>query len=90
MLIAVEQKPYILRHGTGRSEYFLIVLRLDEAATKELAEALGQPLTPIRIGAVSGIVFPLEPDTEIGTVPSKYYNAETGRWTSSIALRRLR
>lgn len=90
MLIASELQPFILRHGTGRDEYYLIMLRLDEAATNELAEALGRSLTPVRVGAVSAIALPLEANAEIGTVASTYYDAENGRWTSSIAFRRLR
>lgn len=90
MLNASGFQPFILRHGTRREEYHLIVLRLDESEIKALAEELGHTLETVQIGAVSAITLPLEPDAEIGTVEPAYYDAETGRWTASIAFRRLR
>ena len=80
----------MLRHGTGRNEYHLIVLRLDEATIEELSQELGQSLEPVRIGAITGIALPLEPNAEIGSVAPAYYDAEAERWTASIAFRRLR
>ena len=90
MLNASGFQSYMLRHGTGRDVHHLIVLRLDETRTQALGEALGRPLETVRIGAVSAIALPLEPDAGIGTVDPAYYDAENGRWTGSIAFRRLR
>ena len=80
----------MLCHGTGREVHHVIVLRLDEAATTALSEALGRALTPVRIGAISAIALPLEAEAEIGTIAPAYYDADNGRWTASIAFRRLR
>ncbi len=82
-------QAFILQHGTGREVYHLILLRLDEAGVTALGEAVGRPLTPVRVGPVSAIALPLEPGAEIGAVAADYYNPENGRWTASIAFRRL-
>jgi hypothetical protein len=90
MLNAAGFQPFILRHGTRRDEYHLIVLRLDDDAIQALAKELGRPLETVRVGTVSAIALPLEPEAGIGTVAPAYYDAENGRWTASIAFRRLR
>ena len=90
MLNASGFQPFILRHGTRREEYHLILLRLDEAEIQALAEELGHPLETVRIGTISAIALPLETSARIGTVAPTYYDAENGRWTASIAFRRLR
>ncbi len=69
--------------------YHLILLKLDPEEVIELSNHLAKPLQPIRIAMVEAIPLPLEPDASIGEVGPTYYNAETGRWTASIALSRL-
>ncbi len=76
----------MVRHGSGRNQYFLVVVRLDEADTKALGDAVGKPLSPIAVGAVNVIPLPLEANAAIGTIGETYYNAEQGRWTSSVAI----
>jgi hypothetical protein len=90
MLNAAGFQSFMVRHGTGRNVYHLIVLRLDEEASQVLARALDRSLAPVRIGPATVVTLPLEPDAEIGTVGASYYDADTGRWTASIAFRRLR
>ena len=90
MLNASGFQPFILRHGTGRNEYHLIILRMDETALEGLSQELDRPLETIRIGTVTGLALPLEPNANIGTIAPEYYDRETGRWTASIAFRRLR
>lgn len=85
MLLATGVQPYLLRHGSERDAYHLVLLRLNEADGKALDDALGAPATRVKVGPVQFVALPLEPGAKIGAVDAKYYNAEKQSWTASLA-----
>ncbi len=89
LLKAAGFEPYMVRHGSGRNQHHLVVLRLDEAETRALSEAVGTTLSPIAVGAVQVIPLPLEANSALGKVGDALYNAKQGRWTSSVAITRV-
>ena len=90
LLLAVDIQPYMLRHGSGRELYFLVLLRLNDAERQALGEAAGAPVNPIKVGGMQLVALPLEPNAAIGAVAAVYHNAETQQWTGSITVSRFR
>jgi hypothetical protein len=90
LLQAAGQNPYMLRHGTGRAGYHLILLKLKQEAREALAQASGAPIPGVRVGGMTFVALPLEKDARAGQVPAQRYNAETGTWTATIAISRFR
>lgn len=88
MLQTAGFQPYMLRHGSERNIYYLVLLRLNEADSKALDDALGAPAPKVKVGPMNMVALPLEPGAKIGAVDAKYYNAEQHSWTASMAVSR--
>ncbi len=89
LLKAAGFDAYMVRHGSGRNQRHLVVLRLDETETRALSEAVGTTLSPIVVGPAKVIPLPLDANAALGQVGDSMYNAEQGRWTSSVAISRV-
>lgn len=87
MLIAAGEKPYILSHGTGKEAYFIIMLKMSDKEIEELASASGVKPNVIKMGGIPFVPLQLEKDSKPGSLTSRFYNAETGAWTATVALR---
>ncbi len=79
----------MLRHGSERDVYHLILLRLNEADSKALDEALGEPAPKVKVGPMEMVALPLETGAKIGAVDTKYYAPGERRWTASMAVARF-
>ena len=90
LLGAAGFQPYMLRHGTGRDTYYLILLRLKDDEGKALDDALGEPAPRVKVGPMQMVALPVEAKAKIGAVEAKYYNAEQQSWTASMAVARFK
>lgn len=90
LLLAVDVQPYMLRHGSERDIYYLVLLRLNDADHKALETTVGAPVNRIKVGGIQMVPLPLETNAVIGVVDAKYYNAEKQQWTGSITVSRFR
>ena len=84
MLDAIGEKPFLLRHGTARDTYCLILLKYDAALDADLAKATGAKPQPVKVGAGTFLACPLEAKAEVGGVDAKYYEVAAERWTAGI------
>jgi len=89
LLLALDEKPYMLRHGTGRSAYHLVMVELSEDEAGELGARPGKP-KPVRFGKRRMLPLQIEKGLEIGEIQGKLYDPDPGRWTGSIALMRFK
>ncbi len=86
MLLAIDEKPYMLRHGTGRSTRHLILLRLSDGDVDTWTKALGYEPAVVYMGKFKFMAFPLGTGAKIGTIDKKLYDPEKKRWTATIAV----
>jgi len=86
LLLAAGEKPYILRHGTGRKTYHLIMLRVVEDELEQVAALDGGRPTVVRMGPYRFIPLSLEAGGKIGGIVDRVYNTDESRWTGSVAL----
>ena len=86
LLKHADEKPYFLRHGSGRESRCLILLRVEDADVAALGEAgEGEPVV-IKMGKFRFVPLPLSEQSRIGTIDSSLYDAERGQWTGTVAL----
>ncbi|MFZ2653938.1 MAG: hypothetical protein WAX69_03415 [Victivallales bacterium] len=87
MLVFAGEKPYMLSHGTGKESYFMIMLKLSDKEIEEFSSVSGGNPNVIKIGGTAFVPLQLEKDLKPGSVTSRFYNAESGSWTGTVALR---
>ena len=88
MLSSIGRKPSMLRHGTGREAWYLVVLKVTDADMQAYTKVLGAAPPTVKVGPFRYLALPLEKDAVPGKVDEKYCSAE-GRWTSTIAVSRF-
>ena len=90
LLIAIGEKPYLLRHGTGDSPCFLILLPNPGAITEALTRGKGAKPGAIRVANHDFVALPIEEGAQIGVVDEERYDPDRRVWTASIAVSRFR
>ena len=90
LLIAIEQKPYLIKHGTGTEAYFMIALPVTDAEVKTWTEALKAAPTVISMGPLKLVTLQLEQGSAVGTVDKKYYDPADGGWTDTVSVMRFK
>lgn len=90
MLLAAGEKSYLVRHGTGRDISFFNLVPVDDAEAAEVGAGREKTPVVIRMGRLVLLPLPIEAGMQPGEIPEPYYNAESGRWTGTIALMRYR
>jgi len=90
MLLHVQEKPYMLRHGTGCAIHCLNLLRLSDKNKAAFEESLDELLPVTDVGRREFVALSLESDAEIGEIGKNLYNPEKNRWTATIALMRFK
>jgi hypothetical protein len=89
MLASVGRSPSLLRHGTGREAWHLVLLKVTDADVQAYAKVLGASPPTVKAGPFRYLALPLEKDAAPGQVDAKYYSASEGRWTGTIAIQRF-
>ncbi len=90
LLLACGEEPYMLRHGSGRSVYHLILLRTDKLGDAKLVQSGDASGTTVKVGPYEFIALPIGEGGTMGLPDSKYYNPKKKRWTAAIALSRVK
>ena len=90
LLLAAGEKPYMLRHGTGRTAQFLTMVTVSDAEAESLADLTGKKPTVITFGKMSLMPLQLDSGSVAGQVSGKLYDPAKSRWTSTIALTRAK
>ncbi len=65
----------------------MIMLKLSDKEIEEFSSVSGAKPNVIRMGGTSFVPLQLEKDSKPGSVTSRLYNAESGTWTGTVALR---
>ncbi len=78
----------MLRHGTGRDVWHVVLLKVTDADVQAYAKVLGAVPPTVKAGPFRYLALPLEKDAAPGKVDEVYYSAE-GRWTATIAISRF-
>jgi len=86
LLIAAGDAPYMLRQGTGRDLYHMIMLKVTDEEAAALGSVAGKPATVIRTGKSLFVPLELEEGSEIGQIAATRYDAANKRWIGTIAL----
>ncbi len=89
LLIALGEKPYWARVGSGTDTYCMILLRVSEQDPAWIRAFPGGAPKPVRIGAAEFVPLPLEPGARPGDMPADWYDPATGRWKATMALSRF-
>ena len=89
MLSSVGRPASLLRHGAGREAYHLVVLKVSDADVQAFAKELGAVPPTVRAGPRRYLALPLEKGAAPGSVDAKYYSAEDGRWTATVAIQQV-
>lgn len=86
LLLAMGEQPFRLVHGSGRDEWHIALLEMDEvlSAIPALAEHA------VRIGRRSWLVLVPQKGFVLGQLPETLRDAETGQWSSSVSVQRYR
>ena len=86
MLSSIGRPAGLLRHGSGREAYHLVVVKVTDADVQAFAKELGAAPPTVKAGPRRYLALPLEKDAAPGAVDPRYYSADDGRWTSTIAI----
>jgi len=90
LLVAAGDKPYILRHGTGRQCSHVILVTLSDEEVAEVKTSTGHAPAVVRVGPRKMVPMQLEAGKPVGEIEKRLYDPEKGRWTGSIAVMRCK
>ena len=88
LLLAVGDAPFLLTHGIGKEQVFLVMVALDEKEIAELAASVGEAPLVIRMGRLRLVPLGLGVDDKPGQVGPGLYDVEKRRWTATVAVGR--
>jgi len=90
LLVVAGDKPYILRHGTGRQCSHVILVTLSDEEVAQVKTSTGHAPAVVRVGPRKMVPLQLEAGKPIGEIEKRLYDPEKGRWTGSIAVMRCK
>jgi hypothetical protein len=90
LLVAAGDKPFMLRHGSGRQCHHVILVTLSEEELTEAKASTGRQPAVVRVGPRKMVPLQLQSGKPIGDVETRLYDPEKGRWTGSIAVMRCK
>ena len=90
LLIAVEEKAYVLRHGRDRASVFVVCVEDSPELADKIKAAAGKAPQVLRFGRRSLVPLQLDKDFAVGQIDPKLYDGDGKRWTSTIAVYRYR
>ncbi|HIJ58078.1 MAG TPA: hypothetical protein HPP41_00215 [Deltaproteobacteria bacterium] len=86
LLIAVGEKPFLLRYGTGKESYYMVMLRLSPEDIERLAKQTGKKTTLVSFGKMKLLPLQLEKNLSPGEIEKKFYDPAEEHWTGTIEL----
>jgi hypothetical protein len=90
LLVAAGEKAYMLKHGSDKDTYFMIMVPVPETEAAEWAASLKRKPVVISMGKLKLIPLPLEGKAGIGSIEKTLYDPDAGGWTSTVALMRFK
>ena len=90
LLVAAGEKVYMLKHGSDKDTYFMVMVPVPEAEAVEWAKSLKSKPIIINMGKLKLAPLPLEEKAVMGSVGKTLYDPDTGGWTSTVALMRFK
>ena len=89
-MIAVGEKVYLAKHGTGNDEYFLPMVAVTEDELKAWSAQLKPPPTAISMGQRKLLPLQLETGAAPGTLEARLYDPTVNGWTATVAISRFK
>jgi hypothetical protein len=80
----------MVRHGQGRSSVFLVCVARDPELENAIEETTGEAPHILTFGKRQLIPLPLDKGATVGQISDSIYDAESKRWTATIAVYRYR
>ena len=90
LLIAIGERPYLLKHGEGKTAYYLIMVPVKDEEVPEWTKALGAAPQVIPFGPLKLMPLPLEKDLKAGSLEKRLYDPAAGGWSATIAVMRFK
>ena len=90
LLAAAGEKPYMLKHGSGKELYYMVMVPVSDDEAAEWNKGLKSKVTLISLGKLKLAPLQLEEKAEIGSVEKQLYDPDASGWTSTIALMRFK
>ena len=90
LLIAIGEKPYLLKHGEKQTIYYLIMVPVKDEEAPEWTKTLGMAPQVIPIGPLKLIALPLENGLKAGSLEKRLYDPAGGGWSATIAIMRFK
>jgi len=86
MLQAGGEKSYMLKIDSGKTPYFIVMLKANESELEIFKSKTGSELTMINFGKLGFI--PLQPVKEMlaGQIGKEYYDPTEKKWTRTVVL----
>lgn len=89
-LAVTGEKAYMLKHGSDRATYFMIMIPVSDDEAAEWSKTLKIKPEVISMGKLKLVPLQLEAKAELGTIDKKLYDLDTGGWTSTVGLMRFK
>lgn len=86
LLIAIGEKPQMLRYGTGQELTFVVMASVTDAEAKQLAKVTGKQPTVIKMGDADLVPLLLKTGLQAGEIGKELYDASGKGWTGEVAL----
>ena len=90
LLIAIGEKPYLLKHGEKQTVYYLVMVPVKDEELPEWAKTLGAAPQVIPFGPLKLMPLPLENDLKAGSIEKRLYDPAAGGWSATVAVMRFK
>ena len=90
LLVTSGEKVYMLKHGSGKEIYYMVMVPVSDEEAAEWAKTLKAKPEVINMGKLKLVPLQLEAKAEIGSIDKKLYDPDTGGWTSTAGLMRFK
>ena len=90
LMIAIGERPYLLKHGEDKAAYYLVMVPVKDAEVPELTGALGAAPQIIPFGPLKLMPLPLEKELKAGSLEKRLYDPAAGGWSATIAVMRFK
>ncbi|MDD5677442.1 MAG: hypothetical protein PHW60_05545 [Kiritimatiellae bacterium] len=90
LLVASGERPYLLKHGEGKTTYQLIMVPMKDEELPEWTKTLGSTPLVIPFGPLKLMPLPLEKNLKAGSLEKRLYDPAAGGWSATIAVMRFK
>jgi hypothetical protein len=89
LLLAIGEKPYLLKHGEKQAVYYLVMVPVKDEEAPEWTKTLGGAPQVITFGPLKLMSLQLEKDVKPGSIEKRLYDPAVG-WSATIAVMRFK